>query len=72
MNKMVCEYCGKEKDEVGFFIGACIEPDWVMVEGTGKIACPDCHGVATREGQEAIDRHCRAMGYRKEATCQSQ
>ena len=57
MDKMICAYCGKEEEEVSFFIGANIEPDWTMVEGTGKITCPDCFGVAVKEGQEAIKKH---------------
>ena len=44
-NKTICEYCGKEKDGLAFWIGASPKdnPDWTMVEGTGKVACPDCY-----------------------------
>jgi len=55
--KTICEYCGKEKEGLSFVIGACSKPDWVMVEGTGKMACPDCSGKAMAEGAAAIDRH---------------
>ena len=56
MDKLICAYCGKVKKEVSFYIGASIEPDWVMVEGTGKITCPDCWEKAMKEGQDAIVR----------------
>jgi len=55
-NKTICEYCGAEKQGLSFVIGASIKPDWVMVEGTGKMACPNCHSRATAEGQAVIDR----------------
>ncbi len=54
MDKLVCAYCGKVKEEVSFFIGASTEPDWVMVEGTGKITCPTCWEKARLEGQEVL------------------
>jgi len=57
MDKLICEYCGKEKQEVSFFIGASTEPEWAMIEGTGKITCPDCFEKAVAEGQEAIKKH---------------
>jgi hypothetical protein len=46
---MTCEYCGKTKQEVSFFIGAAKEADWCMHEGTGKISCPDCYDTAQKE-----------------------
>ncbi len=55
-NKTICEYCGTEKEGLSFFIGASIEPAWTMIEGTGKMCCPDCHEKATAEGQAVIDR----------------
>ena len=55
MNKIICHYCGRVKEEVSFYIGYCPEPDWVMVEGTGWIACPDCCDKAIKEGQERIN-----------------
>ena len=61
---MKCEYCGAEKEEMIFVIGACPSdaPDWCMVEGTGKIACPSCYEhIGAREGQEAIDRHVKSF-----------
>lgn len=55
--KTICEYCGKEKEGLSFVIGASNKPDWVMVEGTGKMACPECSEKAQAEGAAAIDRH---------------
>lgn len=57
VNKIKCEYCGAEKIDGGFFIGASNQPDWTMVEGTGKMTCPDCYEEAMKEGQEAINKH---------------
>jgi len=54
METLTCEYCGKIKNELSFFIGATNTPDWCMIEGTGKIACPDCYEKASAEGQEVI------------------
>ena len=59
MDKTICDYCGKEKDGLSFCIGASKEPDWVMVEGTGKMTCPDCWTKAREEGQQAIDNHVK-------------
>ena len=56
MKKLVCDYCGKVKEEVSFYIGASNEPDWVMNEGTGKISCPDCYEIGRKEGQDAIHK----------------
>lgn len=55
----LCDYCGKHKEGLGFFIGASLKPDWTLVEGTGKITCPDCYAKAVAEGKVAIDNHCR-------------
>ena len=52
-----CDYCSKEKAGLGFFIGASKQPDWTMVEGTGKMTCPDCYAKAMAEGKEAVRRH---------------
>ena len=57
MKKTTCEYCGKIKEGLSFVIGASNKPDWCMIEGTGKIACPECYPVASKEGQEAIRKH---------------
>jgi len=51
-----CVFCGKEKEGLSFTIGASNQPDWCMVEGTGKMACPECYEKAMQEGQEAIHR----------------
>ena len=64
-DKTICEFCGKEKEGLSFFIGTSDKPDWTMVEGTGKMTCPDCYEKAMAEGQEAIDR---ATGYNKGAS----
>ena len=62
--QMKCEYCGAVRDRVMFCIGASKEPDWTMHEGTGKIACPDCHEKGVSEGQAAVKRHCESLGYK--------
>ena len=50
----ICEYCGKTKEGLNFYIGASKDPDWTMVEGTGKMTCPECYNKAMTEGQQAI------------------
>ena len=55
-NVTICQYCGKEKQGLSFFIGASLAPAWTMIEGTGKMCCPDCHAQATADGQAAIHR----------------
>lgn len=57
METIKCEYCGKEKNENIFIIGASNKPDWCMVNGTGKMTCPDCYEVAMGEGDKAIEKH---------------
>ena len=54
---LTCAYCGAIKQEIIFCIGASSKKDWCMVEGTGKMTCPDCYDKAMAEGQAAIDRH---------------
>lgn len=51
----ICEFCGKVKKELSFFIGASNQPDWCMVEGTGKMTCPDCYNKAQTEARERIN-----------------
>ena len=53
---LTCAYCGAVKNEIIFMIGASKEPDWCMVEGTGKITCPKCYGMAQAEAQKVFDR----------------
>ena len=53
----ICEYCGAVKDGISFMIGASLTPDWMMVEGTGAMCCPDCWEVARAEGAAAVRRH---------------
>ena len=62
--KLICEYCGKEKEELSFFIGASKEPDWTMIEGTGKITCPDCYNVGVKEGSGRIENHIKSFNAR--------
>ncbi len=57
--KLKCEFCGNEKEEFSFIIGASSKPDWCMIEGTGKITCPDCYKIAAKEGSDAIDNHIK-------------
>ena len=65
-DQIECAYCGKVKKEVIFCIGASSKKDWCMVEGTGKMACPDCYDTAMAEGQTAIknyiDDHNKKVG----------
>ena len=56
-NQTICEYCGKTKEGISFVIGASREPDWMMVEGTGKMCCPDCWSMAREEGRKAVENH---------------
>ncbi len=53
-DKTICDFCGKEKEGLSFCIGASNKPDWTMVEGTGKMTCPDCYEEAMVEGQKRI------------------
>lgn len=50
----ICDYCKKENDTSGFFIGASTEPSWTMHEGTGKLSCPDCYEMAKKEAKQAM------------------
>uniref|UniRef100_A0A6M3M7S4 Uncharacterized protein n=1 Tax=viral metagenome TaxID=1070528 RepID=A0A6M3M7S4_9ZZZZ len=62
--KVICEFCGKAKDEnkgYDFVIGASPQPDWTMVEGTGKMTCPDCFKFAVAEGQEKVEQSIRRV-----------
>jgi len=55
-NATICEYCGAQKEGLSFSIGASLQPSWIMVEGTGKMACPNCWEKATKEGKAIIDK----------------
>lgn len=57
METLKCDYCGKEKAEISFFIGASLQPDWTVIEGTGKVTCPDCWNIAKEDGKKAIENH---------------
>lgn len=59
-----CEFCGATKEQEIFVIGASREPDWCMIEGTGKMACPACYVKASNEGQAAIQKHVEAHNQR--------
>jgi hypothetical protein len=63
-DKLTCEYCGAEKNEIAFYIGATNIPDWCMIEGTGKIACPACYKKASAEGQDRIYKHIKLHNYK--------
>ena len=54
-----CEFCKAVKEDNIFFIGATNTPDWCMIEGTGKMACPDCYTKASDEGQRVIENFCK-------------
>ncbi len=58
MEKLICAFCGNEKEEISFYIGASKpeDPDWTMVEGTGKTTCPDCYSQAMEEAREIINK----------------
>ena len=61
MEKLICTYCGQEKKEIIFVIGASREPEWVMNEGTGKISCPNCFEKGRKEGQMRVDAHIKSF-----------
>jgi len=61
-NVTICEYCGAKKEGLSFCIGASLKPDWTMIEGTGKMCCPDCWEKARIDGRDAIERHCQNLG----------
>ena len=58
MDKLECAYCGATKEEISFMIGASLEPEWTMHEGTGKVSCPDCNSRGVEESN-VVMRHCR-------------
>ena len=60
VNGIVCAYCGQTKNEVSFVIGASREPDWCMIYGTGKMACPNCYAKGQAEAQFKMDKHVEA------------
>ena len=64
MEKLTCAYCGKEKNEITFVIGASKTPDWCMIYGTGKMACPECYEKGSKEGQKAVDNHIKQFNAR--------
>ena len=57
MKKLECAYCGVTKEEISFMIGASLEPEWTMHEGTGKVSCPDCNDKGYEEAN-VVMRHC--------------
>lgn len=59
MDILKCFYCGKEKSEITFVIGVSSKPDWCMIYGTGKMACPDCYEKGQAEAQEKLDNHVK-------------
>jgi hypothetical protein len=65
--KLKCEFCGAEKEEFTFIIGASPKPDWCMIEGTGKITCPECYKIASKEGSDKIDNYIKNHNARVKA-----
>lgn len=61
MKKIKCNYCGAEKKDPIFVIGASPKPEWTMIWGTGKITCPDCYDVAAKEGRKSLDKFDRII-----------
>jgi len=62
-NKLVCAYCGKVRDRVMFCIGASVKPDWTMVQGTGKVTCPDCYDKAMGEATIRKNAYINSQNY---------
>lgn len=58
--KLTCDYCGKEKEEFSFSIGASRSKDWTMQYGTGKVTCPDCYDKGEKEGDARVEAHIKA------------
>ena len=58
-NGLVCAFCGATKNEVSFVIGASSKPDWCMIYGTGKMACPTCYEKASKEGSDKVDQYVK-------------
>lgn len=56
---LTCAYCGAVKKEIIFCIGASSKKDWCMIEGTGKMTCPECYDTAMGEGRMAIEQHIK-------------
>lgn len=67
-NGIVCAFCGAEKAEVSFVIGASRKPDWCMIYGSGKMACPNCYEKASAEGSAAVDKYVK--GYNAAASAE--
>ena len=63
----ICDFCGATKQGISFVIGASKEPEWCMIYGTGKMACPDCYEAASKQGEKAVDNHIKAHNARCEA-----
>jgi len=50
-----CQNCGKvQEGPLVFAIGASLDPDWCVVEGTGRFVCPECYPSESEKGQLAI------------------
>ena len=62
-NGLVCAFCGATKPEVTFLIGAGRKPDWCMIYGTGKMACPSCYDKAMAEAKKLGEK--RISDYNK-------
>ena len=60
----ICYYCGKQRENVGFFIGAApsmIEgiTEWVMWEHTGKQSCDtvECYAKGKAQSKAALNQY---------------
>ena len=63
MENIKCGYCGKEKEDQTFVIGASNVPDWVMMEGTGKMTCPSssCFNRAELDAATVVNRYVASI-----------
>ena len=55
-DKCICAFCGAEKKGLSFVIGASSKPDWCMIYGTGKMACPACYETGQEEARLLGDK----------------
>lgn len=61
--KLICDYCGKVRTSVAFFIGASLTPDWTKWEGTAKVSCDSevCFLAGREESAKAVDAHVKSL-----------
>lgn len=62
---MTCDYCGKIREEIKFFIGASLaeDIDWTMWEGSAKTSCdnPECWAKGRAESKIIINAYVKAL-----------